>query len=343
MSAHFELWCAKVPLSRPYAIAYETCDSAQMAFVRFSQGKYAGYGCASPLPEVTGESFADCQRALEAAQVDPIAAEGLLARAPAARAALDMAQHDLNAKRAGRSLVDLFGRAHERLETSITIGIKPSVAEALAEADEYRGRGFRFLKIKIGSDLEADLQLLAQLRERCGDGIRLCVDANEGYGPEQLPRLMSSVARWQLEFVEQPLPRGSDAQLTGLDASARQQLALDESLLSPADAERLVQSQSCGIFNIKLMKCGGITPALEIARIAGPAGIALMWGCSDESRISIAAALHTAYACPATRWLDLDGHLDLARDPASAGFTLENGVMQPLPRPGLGIDWEGWE
>lgn len=341
MSARFELWCTKVPLSRPYTIAYESCDSAQLAFVRITQGKHAGYGCASPLPEVTGESFADCQRALEVAQQDPIAAEALLARAPAARAALDMAQHDLNAKRAGRSVVDLFGRAHDRLETSITIGIKPSVAEALAEAQEYCARGFQFLKIKIGADLEADLQLLAQLREQLGDNVRLCVDANEGYQPQHLPRLLSSAARWRLEFVEQPLSRAADAQLLGLEVSARRHLALDESLLAPADAERLVQGNACGIFNIKLMKCGGITPALEIARIAGPARVALMWGCSDESRISIAAALHAAYACPATRWLDLDGHLDLARDPASAGFTLENGVMQPLPRPGLGIDWEG--
>jgi L-alanine-DL-glutamate epimerase-like enolase superfamily enzyme len=68
------------------------------------------------------------------------------------------------------------------------------------------------------------------------------------------------------------------------------------------------------------MKCGGITPAREIAAIGGQAGIDLMWGCNDESIVSIAAALHVALSCPNTKYLDLDGSLDLARDFVSGGF-----------------------
>jgi L-alanine-DL-glutamate epimerase-like enolase superfamily enzyme len=300
MEPRFELWCVKVPLRRPYTIAYETCSEVEMAFVRFTRGKYAGYGCASPLPEVTGESFADCRAALEAAQLDSMAAQPLLARAPAARAALDIARHDLDAKLAGKPLVELYGRAHEQLLTSITIGIKDTLAEVLDEADEYIGRGFPLLKIKIGSDLEQDIERLAKLREHCGADVRLCVDANEGCTSAELPALC---------------------------AAAQRQLAAEK---------------ACDIFNIKLMKCGGITAALDIARIAAPHDIGLMWGCSDESVISIAAALHAAYSCPATRVLDLDGHLDLARDPARGGFTIRDGIMQPNGQPGLGIDWKGF-
>lgn len=341
MGQRFELWCVRVPLKRPYTIAYETCSDVEMAFVRFTHGKYAGYGCASPLPEVTGESFAMCRAALEAAQVDPAEAAALLSRAPAARAALDMAQHDLNAKLAGKPLVDLYGRAHDSLTTSITIGIKDTLAELLAEADEYRGRGFPLLKIKIGSQLDADIERLAKLREHCGTGVRLCVDANEGYAAHELPALFAAAGRLGIEFVEQPLARADLAALAGLAPTQRRQIALDENLHSPADAARLLESKSCGIFNIKLMKCGGITPALDIAHLAAPHDVDLMWGCSDESVISIAAALHTAYACAATRVLDLDGHLDLARDPARGGFELCDGVMTPNGKPGLGIDWEG--
>jgi L-alanine-DL-glutamate epimerase-like enolase superfamily enzyme len=65
-----------------------------------------------------------------------------------------------------------------------------------------------------------------------------------------------------------------------------------------------------------------------------------MWGCSDESRLSIAAALHTAFACPATRYLDLDGHLDLASDPARGGFLLEDGLLRLTEAPGLGVELE---
>ncbi len=85
------------------------------------------------------------------------------------------------------------------------------------------------------------------------------------------------------------------------------------------------------------MKCGGVWPALRIAAIAETAGVSLMWGCMDESRISIAAALHAAFASPATRYLDLDGSLDLARDVVSGGFTLEDGVMRTTGASGLGV------
>ncbi len=95
--------------------------------------------------------------------------------------------------------------------------------------------------------------------------------------------------------------------------------------------------RACGIFNIKLMKCGGIAPARRIAAIAESAGVRLMWGCMDESRISIAAALHAALSSPATRYLDLDGSLDLARDVVRGGFLLEDGVMRMTGAPGLGV------
>ncbi len=90
------------------------------------------------------------------------------------------------------------------------------------------------------------------------------------------------------------------------------------------------------IYNIKLMKCGGINAALQIAEIANLAGIDLMWGCMDESIISISAALHAALASPATRYLDLDGSLDLARDIVSGGFVLNDGYLSVNENPGLG-------
>ena len=85
----------------------------------------------------------------------------------------------------------------------------------------------------------------------------------------------------------------------------------------------------------------GITPAgiwaLDIARIAAGAGIGLMWGCMDESVIGIAAALHAAFACAATRYLDLDGSFDLSRDFGAGGFALDDGMLRTLDRPGLGV------
>ena len=126
--------------------------------------------------------------------------------------------------------------------------------------------------------------------------------------------------------------------MRSLPGSIRERIAADESLLNEDDARALAAGpRACGIFNIKLMKCGGIAPARRIAAIAEAAGIHLMWGCMDESRISISAALHAALSCPATRSLDLDGSLDLARDVAREGFVLDNGRMRTTGAPGLGI------
>ena len=119
---------------------------------------------------------------------------------------------------------------------------------------------------------------------------------------------------------------------------AAQLYTVRDALRTPAEAWALAQPpRACGLFNLKLMKCGGVAPALRIAAVADLAGIGLMWGCMDESVISIAAALHAALACPATRYLDLDGSLDLARDVAAGGFVIEGGVMRTVDRPGLGL------
>jgi L-alanine-DL-glutamate epimerase-like enolase superfamily enzyme len=329
----FECWTERVPLTRPYTIAYERVDAVQLAFVRIRSGAHLGLGCASPIPEVTGETFAQCVEALgDGSGPEPGA------QTPAARAALDMAQHDLRARAAGKPLVEVLGRVHRELPTSITIGIKDTLDEVLAEAEEYRGRGFRILKVKIGHSIAEDFERLRKLRERFGASLRLRIDANQGYRAADLARLFALVEELGIEFVEQPLKPALDGELLALAPAQRAQLALDESLLSPADARRL--AQSCGIFNIKLMKCGGVTPALEIARTAAQHGLALMWGCSDESCIGIAAALHAAFACGATKYLDLDGHLDLARDPARGGFTIEDGLLRLTAAPGLGVELE---
>jgi len=93
---------------------------------------------------------------------------------------------------------------------------------------------------------------------------------------------------------------------------------------------------SFGVYNIKLMKCGGIRAAKEIATIAKYAGIDLFWGCNDESIISITAALHAAYSCSNTKYIDLDGSFDLSKDIVEGGFILKDGFMHTTGLPGLG-------
>jgi L-alanine-DL-glutamate epimerase-like enolase superfamily enzyme len=341
-----------LPLARPYTIAFRTIEAIACVLVEIHDERgRLGLGAASPEPFVTGETEKACQTALQEDALAWLLGRDVrhlpalcrllgqrLPHTPAARAALDMALHDLLAQHLELPLADMLGRVHESLPTSVTIGIK-SVRETLDEAAEHVGAGFRILKIKLGRSLEEDLERLYRLRERCfGRVIGIRVDPNQGYNAAEVLRFVECTAALDIEFLEQPLPAAGIDALRALPEAVRKRVAADECLLDERDAlELLTPPRACGIFNIKLMKCGGIHPALRIAALAETAGIELMWGCMDESVIGISAALHAALSSPATRYLDLDGSFDLARDLAAGGFVLEDGCLRTSTAPGLGV------
>jgi L-alanine-DL-glutamate epimerase-like enolase superfamily enzyme len=345
-------WTEHLALTRPYTIAYERIDSVENIFVRLqAENGSIGLGVAAPDAKVTGESAQDCRLALETALESIVVGaeihhlrkilrqvDNAMPTQPAARAAIDIALHDLWAKHLGLPLVEVLGRCHRSLPTSITIGIK-SVAESLEEVDEYKGRGFKIIKVKIGQSVEQDVECLSQIRRQAGREMILRVDANQGYTPEEYRKFVDLAASLNLEFIEQPLPASDINSMRRMPGPVRKMTAADESLLNARDALNCAQPpRPFGIFNIKLMKCGGIAAGLQIAEIANLAGIDLMWGCMDVSRIGIAAALHAALASPKTRYLDLDGSLDLARDLAKGGFILESGELRVTDQPGLGVE-----
>jgi len=348
---HVEHWTEHFELSKPYTIAYETIEAVDNQIVRIEtdEGLF-GIGAGSPGPEVTGESIDDCRCSLDAHLESQLLDRDIrelnalireleknMSAAPAARAAIDMALFDLSSKYLRKPLVELLGRAHRSLPTSITIGIE-SIRKSIEEAQDYVKRGFRILKIKIGKSLEEDLERLHKLREALGKQILIRVDINQGYSREQYRKFIQDTESLDLEFVEQPLDALDIDGMCSLPENMRTIAAADESLLSPVDALNYAcPPRPFGIYNIKLMKCGGIYPAMKIADIAHTAGIDLMWGCNDESIVSITAALHVSLASPATRYLDLDGSLDLGRDIVKGGFILEDGKLSVIDQPGLGV------
>lgn len=339
-----------VNLVRPYTIAGRTISAVDLFYLEIiDDSGHRGLGSACPSKAVTGESQDACADALATLQwlegQDPRAlgrltrmAQDHLADTPGARAAVDMALYDLLGQILSTPVVDLLGRRRQSpLQTSITVGIQ-STESALEEVREYLDRGFRCLKVKIGNDFNDDLERLQRMRELAGPEVKIRVDGNQGYTFEQTARLQRLVETLDLELVEQPLPRGQEADQRRLPLPLRRWVAADEGIHDARDAFELAQRpEACGIFNIKLMKCGGITGAMAISAVAESAGLELMWGCMDESVISISAALHAAYACPRTRYIDLDGSFDLAGDRAVGGFELLGGLMRLVDSPGLGV------
>jgi L-alanine-DL-glutamate epimerase-like enolase superfamily enzyme len=213
------------------------------------------------------------------------------------------------------------------------------VEETLKEAMEYEKQGFKVLKVKLGKDLEEDIERLVKLRERFDNSMVIRIDANQGYSVQQTIDFYNRTKKLGIELIEQPLPAKSVKEMKDLPGEIKSKIAADESLLSPADALNLIKPPSAaGIFNIKLMKCGGINQGIKIADIALQEGVDLFWGCNDESIVSITAALHAAFACSNTRYIDLDGSLDLAKDEVTGGFILKEGVMYCSDKPGLGVE-----
>ncbi len=344
-------WKENLELTKPYTIAYTTVDAVENIFVvlELEDGTY-GLGAGSPSDFVTGEdlleSFTALNTHLEALLLGADIRQytsilrrirEVLAPYPASRAAIDIALYDAFTKMLGVPLVDFLGKAHEGLPTSITIGIK-SLEATLEEAAEDVKLGFRIIKLKTGLAVEKDIEVFCRLRETVGKNIKIRVDANQGYTPSDLLRFVEGTKDAGVEFIEQPFHAGNQAWMLQLPESVRQLCAADEDLHNPADAMRMaIPPHPFGIYNIKLMKCGGVNESMHIAEAANRFGINLMWGCMDESIISISAALHAAMASPATRYLDLDGSFDLARDIVSGGFLLKDGSLYPNGQPGLGV------
>jgi L-alanine-DL-glutamate epimerase-like enolase superfamily enzyme len=349
---HLEVWSADLGNTRPYTIAFKTVDEVRNAFVEITLANgITGIGSGNPSEYVVGENLGQTLGALQEKNLEFLVGRDIrdfgaltsevqsrFPKNPAACAALDIALHDAFTKFLGVPLVTFLGQKIQSMPTSNTIGIK-NVAETLKEAEEYGKQGFQVLKLKLGKDLEEDIERMVKLRERFGKKFVIRIDANQGYTTQQTIEFYQRTKHLEIELIEQPLPAKAVAEMKQLPDEIKQIIAADESLINPSDAFNLVQPpRASGIFNIKLMKCGGVTPGLRIADVAALSGVDLFWGCNDESIVSITAALHAAFACSHTKYIDLDGSLDLGRDEVKGGFILKDGVMRCSELPGIGVE-----
>ncbi len=337
--------------SRPYSIAYKTVDSVVNAFVEIElENGITGIGSANPSHYVVGESVDDTINRLEKEDFEFLIGkdirgfEGLLRELrtkyleyPGCNVALDVALHDAFTSYLQIPLVDYFGRKHKELPTSVTIGIK-NVEETVKEAEEYRSMQFRIVKVKTGKNPEEDAERIRKIHEAI-PGMIIRVDANQGYTPDDLRIFLEGIKGVSLDLIEQPFPVDRFIeQIESLNQSESELLVADESLKNPDDAFDLIRnSTNCRIFNIKLMKTGGLLAARQIADIGDLQNVKLMWGCNDESAVSITAALHLALARRSTEFLDLDGSLDLVEDVVSGGFSINDGFMTLSGGHGLGL------
>lgn len=338
-----------MPLAIPYTIAYETVSKATNIILKIDTDKgITGWGCASPDKEVTGETPEDVIANIEKIIIGLLKGQSpfemvktmyllkeSVPKASSTLAMVDMALHDILARKAKLPLYQVLGGFRDEIPTSITIGILP-LKETLAQAAYYMKKGFSIIKLKGGLNLSEDVEKIQKMREKLGSEFALRFDANQGYSPRETMDFLTQTKNANIEILEQPTSPKKEMQLEELKPVAGVSLMADESLKTLKDAFRLANNDFTDMVNIKLMKVGGIMEAQHINSVAKASGMEVMVGCLDECALGISAGLHFTLSRRNIVCADLDGHLDLLEDPFIDLFTMKNGILYPSKYPGLG-------
>ncbi|HJS33070.1 MAG TPA: enolase C-terminal domain-like protein, partial [Alphaproteobacteria bacterium] len=216
-----------------------------------------------------------------------------------AKAAIEMALFDILGQRLGAPIHALLGGAvRDEVPLSVSIA-NPDFDEDMALARRLAGEGVGIFKVKTGFlDHAQDLHRMERLRAELPGHIDLRIDYNQGLAPWDALAKLRDMERFGPTFIEQPVPRDQRAAMGEIARALDTPIMADESVFSPHEAIELVRDRYADLVSVKIMKCGGILKAREIAAIAGAAGIAGYGGTMFEGGIAIAAGLHMVAATP---------------------------------------------
>jgi len=309
----------ELALEEAFTISRDTSEHADVVTVELEdEAGHVGVGAAGPsayYDETPASAAAAMPELLAAVEEmgDPYAqqriAERLAEIAPgeaAARAAVSIAVHDLAARAAGEPLYRRWGLDPRRApETSYTVGI--DTPEGMADrAERATERGHGVLKVKLGTD--GDRKRFEAVRAAAPEA-RIRVDANCAWSADEAIEKSAWLAAGDVEFLEQPVPADDIAALERVGNEGSVPVAADESCVTAADVPAV--ADAVDVVVVKLMKCGGLRPAMAQVLAAKAHGLAVMLGCMAESNASIAGACHLT---PLVEYADLDGALLLAED-----------------------------
>jgi L-alanine-DL-glutamate epimerase-like enolase superfamily enzyme len=325
----------RLHLEVPFAIARGTTSDHDICVARIEHAGMVGLGEASP-SAYYGDSLNEARRTIEGA-ADMLGDEAFAMRevaarlkqrfpaSPSGRAAVETALYDLAGKLAGVPLYKLLGLAGRKPpRTSFTVGVE-DVEVARGRLDILRG--FPILKVKVG--FGAEDRLVQLLSENTHAVLR--VDANEGWSLDQALRRIDAWRKYSIEFFEQPLPRSDKQAYRQLRAATDATIFVDEGVATSQDIPQWTGLVD-GI-NIKIMKCGGLSEALDMIATARACGLKVMLGCMVESALGITAA---AQISGLADFCDLDGNLLISNDPFQ-GVRASAGEIDLPDLPGLGV------
>ena len=333
-----------LPLRHTFTISRSSTDVEPTLIVELQDGELSGYGEATQnrhyetTVQSMTESIEKVRPQIESYELDdPVEFWHHLAPSlshdPFAQCALDQAAHDLWGKRRGQPVYRLWGLdavEGETPVTSYTIGIDSidTMVSKLLEMPDWP-----IYKIKLGT--AEDLEIIRQLRAQTDSVFR--VDANCGWGVDETIENSHELKRLNVEFIEQPMPREDWEGMKRVYAESALPVIADESCISEADVSRCADCFH-GV-NVKLVKCGGLTPARRMIAEAQQLGLRTMVGCMTESTVGVSSI---AQLLPLLDYVDMDGPLLLSRDIAT-GVSITAGRVTYANEAGCGVCLHGFQ
>jgi muconate cycloisomerase len=344
-----------LPMKKPVQMAGETVARADNVLIRIeSDDGVVGWGEAASAPTMTGETVASMMAAaalmapgLAGRAADDFAGAAAVMDAQlygnsGAKAAIEIALHDLVGRAAGRPLYALLGaRQRRRMPLLAVVGSADTAAD-IREALARWSAGYRAFKIKVG--LGAAAADAARTRDICralkgGGECLVSADANQGFGIEDALHYVRAVADCGLDFFEQPVSAHDLDGMARVAAATSVPIGADEGIHSRDDVERHHARNAARGVSLKAIKLGGVRALYEASRLCERLGMAVNISCkTGESSVASAAAVHVAAVAPALAWGLTVTSSGLAEDVAVEPLHIENGHVEVPERPGLGIE-----
>jgi L-alanine-DL-glutamate epimerase-like enolase superfamily enzyme len=346
-----------LPMKKPVQMAGETVGRADNVLVRIeAEDGTVGWGEAAAAPTMTGETTASMMTAV--AHMTPVLLRrdaGDFAGAAAAmdasmygntgaKAAVDIALHDLIGRATGRPLHALFGPLlRQRMPVLAVVGSDDAAAD-LREAEARYAQGYRAFKIKVGlaapeADADRTRHVCTALKARDGQCL-VSSDANQGYSADAALRYVKTLGDCGLDFFEQPVSAHD------LDGMARVGAAVpalwigaDEGIHSPDDIARHHERQAARGASLKAIKLGGLRALFAAGQLCDRLGMRINISCkTGESSIASAAAAHVAAVVPEIAWGLTVTSPGLAEDVVTTPLRVVDGHVTVPDGPGLGVE-----
>jgi L-alanine-DL-glutamate epimerase-like enolase superfamily enzyme len=300
-----------IPLEEPFVTALKPIPELERVLVEVeTDAGIVGLGEGAPAYEVTGETQRSTAAVIEdvlaplVVGMNPLHVErvvgemrALVDGSPTAHAAVETALQDIRGKEAGLPLWELLGGNAEEptIDVPTVLSIKEP-AEMAADAADAVGAGYEQIKIKVGGDPATDVQRVRAIDEAVPASVSLKADANQGWGDAKTALAALRPVADRLDVIEQPVEKENVADLVALRDRLDVPVMPDESVEDASDCVELVKRGAGDIFNIKLMKSGGIGEAARLNAVAAADGRATQLGSMVEGGVGTAAGVHFVLA-----------------------------------------------